>query len=420
MKIISKEYLGEEEVYDIGVASLEGNHNFVLENGIIASNCFNKAHSVSYSILTYVSAYMKTHYPVEFFTALMSTRSKTLQPKSWAIKAPEYIQEAKKFGVHVYPPFVNQSGYEFTISDGEIYFGLNAIRDVGKTSARMIIKARQKTPFKSVKDFISRINLQKVNTKTFDALVKAGAFDKLGYDRAGLLEKCPLIYAYVRDLEDYKQRQLDVVERDNYNNQVVPLIERRNFLRKELKKIQNRIDKDKVKENDIDNFHLMSEELEPLEAENLKKKVSLKPKEKPEFPELLKSDSIELGMEEILNQANYIGCYIGGHPLDLISIKKDDLDSLEEGDYANVAGVILSMKEITTRKNKQMAFIEINDKTSSAEIVIFPQLWKKVSSLGLKETTIVTCKVKVEQVEPDIKLILNSINIYKDFYEMDS
>tara|TARA_Y100000310_G_scaffold343493_1_gene451404 strand:- start:5870 stop:7132 length:1263 start_codon:yes stop_codon:yes gene_type:complete len=419
MRIINKEDFGIHEVYDIGVSSLTDSHNFVLNNGAVASNCFNKAHSVSYSILTYISAYLKTHYPVEFFTALMSTRSKTLQPKLWAIKAPEYIEEAKKFNVHVHPPFVNQSSFEFTIVGQEVYFGLNAIRDVGKTAARMIIKARQKTPFKSVKDFISRINLQKVNTKTFEALVKAGAFDRLGYDRADLLEKCPLIYAYIRDLEDYKQRQLDVVERTTYNSRVIPLIERRNFLRKELKKIQNRIDKDKIKENDLDNFHLMEEELTPLEEQKFKKKVTLKPKEKPTFPELLKGNTIELGMKEILEQARYIGCYIGGHPLDLIHIEKDDLDSLEEQSYAQVAGVILFLKEITTRKGKQMAFVEINDKTASAEMVIFPQLWKKVIKLNLIESDIVSCKVKVEQTEPDIKLILNSITKYEEHYEVD-
>jgi DNA polymerase III subunit alpha len=420
MKIISKEYLGKEKVFDIGVASLKGNHNFILENNAIASNCFNKAHSVSYSILTYVSAYMKTHYPVEFFTALMSTRSKTLQPKSWALKAPEYIAEAKKFNVIVNPPYVNQSSFEFTISNNEIFFGLNAIRDVGVTAARMIIKARQKTPFKSVKDFVSRVNLQKVNTKTFEALVKAGAFDKLGYDRADLLFKCPDIYNYIKDMEAYKQRELDVIERNAYNARVIPLIERRNFLRKELKKIQNRIDKDKIKNDDMDNFHIISQELEPLEEQDLKKKVTLKSKEKSDFPELIKDNFVELGMKEILDQANYIGCYIGGHPMDLIKINSDKISFLNESEYANVAGVILSIKTIVTRKGKNMAFVEINDKTATAEIVIFPQLWTKISKLNLKETDIVCCKVKVERTEPDIKLILNSITLYEDNYEMDS
>lgn len=415
MKIVKKEYLGKQPVYDIGLSQI---HNFILENGLVSSNCFNKAHSVSYSILTYVSAYLKTHYPIEFFAALMSTRSKTLQPKNWALKAPEYVHEANKFGVHVYPPSVNNSSYEFTINDSEIYFGLNAIRDVGKTAARSIIKARQKTPFKHIKDFLNRVNLQKVNTKTFEALVKAGAFDKMGYSRKDLLEKTPDIYSYIRDLEDFKQRELDVVERLSYNNRVKPLIDRRNFLRKEVKKIQNRIDKDKVKEGDMDSFHIWSEELDALEEQKLKKLVDLKPKERPTFPDFERFKYVELDMADILNQGRYIGCYIDSHPLDLLSIEKDDLSSLEEGTYAKVAGVILSVKEITTRKGKKMAFIEIDDKTTSAEIVIFPALWPKVQKLELNDGDIVTCKVKVEKVDPDVKLILNKINKYRTYDEM--
>jgi DNA polymerase-3 subunit alpha len=420
LKIVKKEYLGIKPVFDIGVSSLNKSNNFVLQNGLVASNCFNKAHSVSYSVLTYVSAYMKTHYPVEFFAALMSTRSKTLQPKTWATKAPEYISEAAKFNVEVYPPSVNSSGYEFTITDGAIYFGLNAIRDVGKTAAKSIIKARQKTPFKDIKDFLNRVNLQKVNTKTFEALVKAGAFDKMGYDRKCLIENVSSIYSYIRDVEDYSQRKLDVIERDQHNRRVEPLIERRNFLRKEIKKIQNRISKDKQKEDDLDNLHIYEEELLPLEEQQLKRLPALKAKEEPIFPELTRSKQIELDMQLILEQARYIGCYIGGHPMHLLDVSKDNIDSLEEGDYAEVVGVILSFKEITTRKGKKMAFFDIDDATSSAEVVIFPNLWQKVSKLELKDTDIVRCKVKVEKTDPEIKLILNSIDKYRDQNEMDS
>ena len=67
MKIKHKEYAGKQPVYDLGIVSKTNTHNFVLKNGLIASNCFNKAHSISYSFLTYISAYLKTHYPVEFF-----------------------------------------------------------------------------------------------------------------------------------------------------------------------------------------------------------------------------------------------------------------------------------------------------------------------------------------------------------------
>ena len=409
MKIISKEYLGEQEVYDIGVASPEGNHNFMLENGLVASNCFNKAHSVSYSILTYITAYMKAHYPVEFFTALMSTRSKTLQPKSWAMKAPEYISEAKKFNVNVYPPSVNQSSYEFTIVDNEVFFGLNAIRDVGKTAARSIINARRKTAFKSVEDFLHRINLQKVNTKVFEALIKAGAFDKMGYARDELLEKTVDIYTYIRDLEAYKEREIDHIARKTLNDRNLPIIERRNFLRKEIKKLQNRVAKAKEKEGDISLLHAYEEEVEPIEELKLKKLPSLARKTLPVFPELSRNKIVELTFNQIMEQARYIGCYIGGHPLDLIYIEKEDLDTLEQSRYARVAGVILSIKEIKTRAGKYMAFIEIDDSTASAELIAFPAIWAKIKPLALEETDIIRCQAKVEQTSPDIKLILNKI-----------
>lgn len=421
MKIINKEYLSKQQVYDIGVSSLKANNNFVLKNGLVASNCFNKAHSVSYSFLTYISAYLKTHYPVEFFTALMSTRSKTLQPKSWAVKAPEYINEAAKFNVEIHPPSVNQSSYDFTVIGNEIYFGLNAIRDVGKTAAKSIIKARQKTPFKDIKDFLNRVNLQKVNTKTFEALVKAGAFDKMGYNRKSLIENVSEIYAYIRDIDDYKQRKIDIIERNQHNARVAPLIERRNFLKKETAKIQRKIDKEKLlSEEEQDNFSIYTKELEELIEANIKRLPALKEKEEPIFPDLLRSKMVELDMKTILDQAKYIGCYIGGHPLHLLDVKKDDIDSLEENTYADVVGVILSLKEITTRKGKKMAFIDIDDATASAEIVVFPTLWQKVARLELKDTDIVRCRVKVEKTDPEIKLILNSIDKYRDENEVDT
>lgn len=270
MKITKKEYLGKQEVFDIGVSSITNSNNFLLKNGLVASNCFNKAHSVSYSFLTYISAYLKAHHPVEFFTALMSTRSKTLQPKSWALKAPEYVQEASKFGVEVLPPSVNQSSFEFTIVGNQIYFGLNAIRDVGKTAAKAIIKARGDVPFSSIEDFLNRVNLQKVNTKVFDALIKAGAFDRMGYDRSSLLENTSAVYKYIKDVEDYKQRKIDFLARENHNNTVEPLIERRNFLRKEVSKLQRKIDKSKDTPEDVINLDIYQEELSVLEEQNLK------------------------------------------------------------------------------------------------------------------------------------------------------
>lgn len=416
MKIVKKEFLGYQEVYDIGVSSNEESHNFLLNNNLIASNCFNKAHSVSYSMLTYISAYLKTHYPVFFFTALMSTRSKTLQPKSWAVKAPEYINEAKKFNVNVYPPSVNKSGYEFTIYDNEVYFGLNAIRDVGKTAAKGIIRARKNTPFKSILDFVERVNLQKVNTKTFEALTYAGAFDKMGYSRKELIEKTSEIYSYVKDLENYRQRKIDSAARREQNKRNLPLIERRNFLRKEIKKINKRIEKDKIKEDDFENLTIYENELEPLEELGLKKLVDLKEKERPLFPELNRGIFVELDLKDITQQAHYIGCYLGGHPLQFVEVHGvSEIISLDIGEIDTITGVILGIREITTRKGKKMAVIDVNDSTDTAEIVCFPSTWSKLNNMNLKTGDIIKAKIKVEETDPDYKMILFNLTIVDQY-----
>jgi DNA polymerase III alpha subunit len=410
MKIVKKEFLGNQEVYDIGVSSNEDAHNFLLDNNLIASNCFNKAHSVSYSMLTYISAYLKTHYPVYFFTALMSTRSKTLQPKSWAVKAPEYVLEAKKFNIDINTPSVNKSGYEFTIFNNEVYFGLNAIRDVGKTAAKSIIKARKNVPFKDILDFVERVNLQKVNTKTFEALAYAGAFDRMGYSRKELIEKTSEIYSYIRDLEDYRQRKIDAAARREKNARNTPLIERRNFLRKEIKKINNRINKDKAKEEDFENLTVYENELEPLEDLGLKKLVDLKEKERPVFPELKRNSSVELDLQDITQQAHYIGCYLGGHPLQFVQVSGvSQIISLDIGEIDTIAGVILGIREITTRKGKKMAVIDVNDSTNTTEIVCFPSTWSKINNMNLKTGDIVKAKIKVEETDPDYKMILFSL-----------
>jgi|13_taG_2_1085334.scaffolds.fasta_scaffold00160_9 DNA polymerase-3 subunit alpha len=421
MKIVSKEYLGERPVYDIGVSSITNSNNFILKNGIVASNCFNKAHSISYSLITYISAYLKTHYPVEFFASLMSTRSKTLQPKSWAVKAPEYINEAEKFNVKVLPPSVNQSSYEFTVIGNEIYFGLNAIRDVGKTSAKAIIKARQKTSFKDIKDFLNRINLQKVNTKTFEALTKAGAFDSMGYSRQNLLENVNSIYSYFRDIDDYNKRKIDISSRELHNNKVLPLIERRNFLRKEVKKITRKIEKEKVSEEERNIYPYHLDELEKLEDQNLKKLPALKPKEEPIFPTLVRNIYVEITLKQVMEQAYYIGCYLGGHPITMLDITKTDLCDLTQGQQSvDVAGVVLSYKQIVTRKGQKMAFLEIDDSTGSAEVVLFPYLYAKYSKLEIKDGDLLLLNVKVDSTDPQIKLIPNKINKYRIKDEMDS
>lgn len=402
--------IGNHHVYDIG---LEGPHNFMIEGGIFASNCFNRSHSISYSFLTYITAYLKANYPVEFFCSLMTTRSKSLQPKDWAQKAPQYVNEARQLGVEINAPSVNASDLEFTISQNEIYFGLNAIRDVGKTAAKSIVAARNNTFFKDIFDFLSRVNTQKVNTKVFAALIKAGAFDKMGYSRLELEEKMQSLYDYFKNILEYEERLLEIKERNRYNSIVVPKIERRNELRKLVKKHQSLFEKNKRVISEMD-LTKLEEELQELEDQDLKKKPSLKEKTLPVKPVLTRSEKLQINFKQIVEQANYIGCYINTHPVTLVKAKTQFIDNLYEGEYAEIAAVITSVKIIKTRKSqKNMAFLELDDSKTICEAVVFPQIYSKIEKLNLEVGALVLATVKVEQTDPT-KLIVNKIILYEE------
>ncbi len=410
MKIIRRMPVGKNLLYDIGLA---GPHNFSIQQGVFASNCFNKSHSISYSFLTYITAYLKANYPIQFFCSLMTTRSKSLQPKDWAQKAPQYVNEARQLGVEINAPSVNASDLEFTISQNEIYFGLNAIRDVGKTAARSIVAARNNTPFKDVFDFVARVNTQKVNTKTFTALIKAGAFDKMGYSRIELEEKTQSIYSYYKEIIECEERLVEIKIRNDYNSTIIPRIERRNELRKLVKKHQKLFERDKATITP-EELLLYEEELEKLEEEKLKKKVALKEKNMPEKPTFTRTKQIELNFKQIVEQAKYIGCYIDTHPVTLVKARTQFIENLYEKEYAKIAAVITGLKIIKTRKTqKNMAFLELDDSRIICEAVVFPHIYSRIEKLNLEVGSLVLATVKVEQTDP-IKLIVNNIILYEE------
>jgi DNA polymerase-3 subunit alpha len=140
---------------------------------------FNKSHSVAYSILSYQTAWLKTHYAPEFMAAVLSA---CIGDTDSVVK---YINEARDLGLEILPPDVNESGWKFTvIGDQRIRFGLGAIRNVGHSAAESIIAARAEKPFTSLYDLCERIDLRVCNKRVFEALTHAGALDGLGGHRA--------------------------------------------------------------------------------------------------------------------------------------------------------------------------------------------------------------------------------------------
>jgi DNA polymerase-3 subunit alpha len=140
---------------------------------------FNKSHSVAYSILSYQTAWLKTHYPADFMAALLSSQ---IGDTDAVVK---YINEARELDLAVLPPDVNESRYRFTvIGDGRIRFGLGAIRNVGRSAIDSILAAREERPFTSLFDLAARVDLRLCNKRVFEALISAGALDGLAGHRA--------------------------------------------------------------------------------------------------------------------------------------------------------------------------------------------------------------------------------------------
>ena len=140
---------------------------------------FNKSHAVAYTVISYQTAWLKTHYPAEFMAALLSS---SIGDTDSVVK---FINEARELGIEVLAPDVNESGYKFTvIGEKRIRFGLGAIRNVGRSAIDSILAARAERPFASFFDVCDRVDLRLCNKRVFEALIASGALDNLGGHRA--------------------------------------------------------------------------------------------------------------------------------------------------------------------------------------------------------------------------------------------
>ena len=151
---------------------------------------FNKSHAACYALISYRTAWLKANYPVEYMAALISSVMNTKD------KVPFYVNQCHELGIEVLPPDVNESDVGFTVVEGKIRFGMNAVKGVGVGAIEAIIAARDDGgAFASVYDFCARVDSQLVNKRVLEALVKSGAFDSTGDARRGMLEALPAAMA---------------------------------------------------------------------------------------------------------------------------------------------------------------------------------------------------------------------------------
>ncbi|HOZ36396.1 MAG TPA: DNA polymerase III subunit alpha [bacterium] len=284
---------------------------------------FNKAHSASYAVVAYQTAYMKANYPAEFMAALMTAESGNME------KIAEAVAECEKMNIRISPPDINQSLANFTyISDTEIRFGLMAIKNLGEDIIETIIEERKKNgKFTSLTNFLTRVHSHNLNKKSLEALIKAGAMDEFN-ERNQLLNNMEKILAFIKSNE----REINTGQFSLFGNKGT---------QSEPTLVLNPTEPAEEK------YKLM------WEKELLGLYVSSHPFKKP-----------------------------GQYFQDKTAAIKDILEKqYMPGSNISVAGIISGVKKIFTKKNELMLFVTLEDLSGTMEIIVFPKLLQKNSAL---------------------------------------
>lgn len=166
---------------------------------------FNKSHSAAYAFISYQTAYLKAHFPVEYMCAFLSSVIDNQE------RVVFYIQECRRLEIPILPPDINESFENFTATGGAIRFGLGAIKNVGVQAVRSIVEARAEGEFTSLYDFCSRVDLGQINRRVMENLILAGCFDSLGITRKqalSIMDECMELAAQVRQYNESGQMSL--------------------------------------------------------------------------------------------------------------------------------------------------------------------------------------------------------------------
>lgn len=329
-----------------------------------ANYAFPKSHSAAYAVVAYRTAWLKYYYPVEFMAALISS------VMGVASSVSLYIQECKRLKIEILPPSVNQSFEKFTVTAGKIRYGLSAVKNVGSNFIKAIVDSRVDGDFVSLTDFVERIikvDSHSLNKRAVESLIKCGAFDELGGNRAEYLsvyEK--IIDGATSDAKRNVRGQFSIFDtaEEDYSKDILPKLK--------------------------------------------------------EFPK-----NVILQMEKEL-----AGIYISGHPLEdykeiiekisnisTVEIKEDmesEIPSLYDGKKIVIGGLISEKKTMITKNNNMMAFLKLEDLYGEIEGIIFPKIFEKYSDL-IKEDSVVRLdgRLSVSEVE-EPKIIVETIRSLSD------
>ena len=285
-----------------------------------ASYGFNKSHSVAYSVVAYQTAYLKTHYPAEFMAATLSSEIGNTD------RIVKLIDDCRKVGIKVLPPDVNESGNDFNVVNGDIRFGLCAIRNVGESAIESVIKTRtEEGAFKNIFDFSRRVDLRLVNKKCLESLVQAGAFDSFGTHRAQLFENI----------------ERGITFGSTYQSQSISG--------------QSGLFDVIGKQSQVISYPVLNEIPGWTEGEKLSREKTM------------------------------LGFFVSGHPLlkfeneinEFANVHFGDVTGFKAGSTAKACGIVTAVKKKIDKRGNTMAFVEMEDFSGKAECIVFSDAYAK-------------------------------------------
>ncbi|HHX59306.1 MAG TPA: DNA polymerase III subunit alpha [Epulopiscium sp.] len=332
-----------------------------------AKYAFNKSHAAAYAVIAYQTAWLKTHYPVEFMAALMTSIMGNTD------KIKEYMDSCKRMGLEVISPDINEGYGFFSTSDNKIRYGLAAIKNVGVKMINAMVEEREANgAYNSLTDFYTRMESKDTSKRAIESLISAGAFDSLG----GKRNQYHAVYKQIADGITHSRKK-------NIEGQI-------NIF-------SFGAEEDEVKNEDV---------LPDME----------------EYPQ-----KVLLTLEKEI-----LGIYLSGHPLAEYAEKlrtqtsanskdfrlPEDIEEerpLKDGQMAKIGGIIVQKKIVTTRNNKTMAFVTLEDVLGTIEVIVFPNIYEKGAHY-FDEDNIVLIEGRITlKEEEDAKIICEKVIGMEEF-----
>lgn len=318
---------------------------------------FKKSHAAAYAFISYQTAYLKAHYAPMYYASLISSVFGNQN------KMNEYIIECSKMGIKTLPPDINESGTGFSVSDGNIRYGLPAIKNVSSQFIERVVNERRGRPFTSFYDFVSRMQGSDLNRRQVESLIKAGAFDSLGVFRSRLLASCnDIIESCQRRAHSAVAGQIDMFSSDTVE----------------------------IKYPDIPEFPIP----EKLRLEK-------------ESAGMYLSGHVLDGYNKHINDLDVIGIY------DILEGISDGRSRYKEKQIVKVAGVISSVTKKNTKNGELMYFLTLEDRGGECEVIVFPKSLIQYRPL-LDIDRVIKIEAEISLKDGALKLILRSASEIND------